>query len=173
MPERQPATPLNTVLPAAGDAKRRSANRSRLSTWSRCGIVCSWIATPALTFRHSRRAQRPPQRGPRFPPSRLMQHLPGHAGVRVYLGVRAGVTQALTQAEVESAKRADRAKESKYLSKPSQRSGVGCYGSAAVRQPEPLQHTAETQCLLAEAFCGSRALAPPGQRFAGSFARVD
>ena len=42
----------------------------------RCSVVGCPLATPAKSNRHSHRARLLPWRSPRFPPSRLMQHLP-------------------------------------------------------------------------------------------------
>ena len=66
-------------LLAAAAAKWRVASPLRLWEGYRRGVTRSRTATPARTNRHSRCAQRPPWRSPRFPPSRLMRHLPGRS----------------------------------------------------------------------------------------------
>lgn len=56
-----------------------AAGRLRSSAPRRWPSVHCRTAAPARTNRHSRCSRRPARRSPRFPPSRLMQHLPGRS----------------------------------------------------------------------------------------------
>lgn len=76
----------------------RVASHCCLRPRPRRGARRSRIATPARTNRHSCCARRPPWRSPRFPPSRLMRHLPGCSEGTRAVARRAGVAQALTPA---------------------------------------------------------------------------
>jgi len=69
---------------------------SCLSARPRRSATRSQIATPAPNNRRSRCAQRPPWRSPRFPPARLVRHLPGCSEGTRPSARRAGVAQALT-----------------------------------------------------------------------------
>ena len=73
------ATPL---LPAAAASKLARRMGAAVVGCGRWRVARCQLATPAQTNRHSRCARQPPWRSPRFPPSRLMQHLPAGSEVR-------------------------------------------------------------------------------------------